>query len=146
MPGKYTEKGMAIGKWINEQKHIRKGKRKGQTLTDEQIKKLDSIGMCWGNQRDYVWQKNFEAAKRFYQNSGNLNVPKDYCSPITGSNIARWIEIQSDLAKTGKISEERLELLISIGFVVRRTRSSLKTKTKASEMKTQNDRSYFELE
>ena len=57
MPGQYTEKGMAIGKWINEQKHIRKGKRKGQTLTDEQIRKLDSIGMWWGNQHDFVWEK-----------------------------------------------------------------------------------------
>lgn len=146
MPGQYTEKGMAIGKWINEQKHIRKGKRKGQTLTDEQIKKLDSIGMCWGNQHDFVWQKNYEAAKQFYQNSGNLNVPKDYCSPITGSNIARWIEIQSNLAKKERISEERLELLLSIGFEVRRTRSSSKTKTNASVKKTQNDRSYFELD
>ena len=144
MPGKYTEKGMAIGKWVNEQKHIRKGKRKGQALTDEQIRRLDSIGMWWGNQHDFVWEKNFEAAKQFFENSGNLNIPKDYCSPITGSNIARWIEIQSDLVKTERISENRLELLLSIGFEVRRTRSSSKTKT--SEKKTQNDRSYFELE
>lgn len=90
--------------------------------------------------------KNFEVAKQFFENSGHLNIPKDYCSHVIGSNIERWIEIQSDLAKTEKISEERLELLISIGFEVRRNRPSSKTKTKSSEKKTQNDRSYFMVE
>ena len=43
----YKPKGMWLGKWINEQKHIYHGKRKGKALSQDQITRLEGIGMVW---------------------------------------------------------------------------------------------------
>ena len=42
----YVVDGVWLNKWLNEQKHMAEGRRK-KTLTDEQRKKLESIGMVF---------------------------------------------------------------------------------------------------
>ena len=44
MPAGYKVEGIWLHKWLNEQKQVILGKRKGKALTAEQIKKLESIG------------------------------------------------------------------------------------------------------
>lgn len=145
MPGNYTENGMSIGKWINEQKQIRKGKREGKCLTSEQIERLDSIGMCWGSQFDFVWNKNYETAKHFFEKHGHLNVPNDYVTPSTGSNLAKWLEIQTNLLRSRRLNQERTELLAAIGFVIQSSIRSSRTKKDLSKQVSENGRTYFKL-
>ena len=40
--------GVDIDKWLNEQQKVYLGKRAGKTLSEEQIKRLEDIGMAWG--------------------------------------------------------------------------------------------------
>ncbi len=47
VPGKLVVDGIWLGKWLNEQKHIYLGSRKGKRLTEEQIRKLTDLGMEW---------------------------------------------------------------------------------------------------
>ena len=45
IPSSYRPDGIWLNKWVNEQKQIYLGKRKGKALTKEQIKRLASIGV-----------------------------------------------------------------------------------------------------
>lgn len=47
MPSDYAPDGVWVGKWLNEQKQVYRGKRHGKTLTGEQMKRLNDIGMEW---------------------------------------------------------------------------------------------------
>ncbi len=47
MPADYTADGIWLHKWLNEQKQIYNGRRTGKILTEEQIEKLESVGIDW---------------------------------------------------------------------------------------------------
>ena len=52
MPLDYcTPGGLALGKWIFKQRALRAGTMPGAQLQEEQIARLDAIGMRWGNKR-----------------------------------------------------------------------------------------------
>ena len=44
--GYVTPDGVALGKWLNEQRRIRAGKIRG-SLPEERVRALDAIGMSW---------------------------------------------------------------------------------------------------
>ncbi len=85
-------------------------------LTAEQIKKLDSINMIWVSRTDYLWSIAFEEAKKYAGQKGNLNVPTKYISE-TGYKLGAWICAQRTQYKLGKLYNERIEKLNSIGMV-----------------------------
>ncbi len=45
IPATYTVDGIWLNKWLNEQKQIYFGNRKGKLLTEEQIQKLSDVGV-----------------------------------------------------------------------------------------------------
>ncbi len=47
IPSKYRAEGIWLAKWVNEQKQVYAGKRKGKELREDQVKRLEEIGMCW---------------------------------------------------------------------------------------------------
>ena len=40
-----------LAKWLNEQRQINIGNRPGKSLTAEQVRRLEAIGMTWGKRR-----------------------------------------------------------------------------------------------
>ena len=46
VPANYKVGNISLTKWVDEQRQARKGKRE-QKLTDDQIRRLDEIGMIW---------------------------------------------------------------------------------------------------
>ena len=46
VPAKYSIKGIWLNEWVNEQKQAYWGNRK-QRLTEEQVRRLEGIGMVW---------------------------------------------------------------------------------------------------
>ena len=42
-----------LAKRLNEQKQIYCGNRPGKSLTTEQVRRLEAIGMTWGKRSDY---------------------------------------------------------------------------------------------
>lgn len=114
-----TPEGYTLGSWINTQRLVRAGKVSGR-LTDKQIEKLDKIGMRWEGIRDLSWEKYYAAAKRFYEEHGNLLVnigDNDY----NGVSLGRWIAQLRNYKKSGinssYLTPERTEMLNSIGMV-----------------------------
>lgn len=120
VPRRYkTEEGYALGNWIFAQRRIRAGVRSGM-LSDEQIAKLDAIGMIWENMRDVSWKKNFSEARKWYEEKGNLNVAADTVTE-TGFCLGAWISNLRFYRKYGispkYLTGERIEALDAIGMI-----------------------------
>jgi len=47
IPSSYTVDGIWLAKWLNEQRQIYIGNRKGKRLSDQQFTRLNAIGMVW---------------------------------------------------------------------------------------------------
>lgn len=103
--------GKHLGNWILRQRQL----NKSNSLNDEQIKKLDSIGMDWMDRVDRVWENGFIEAKNYSEEYGNLSVPKNYRSN-TDFPLGIWIQRQRSLYKNNKISEDRIKRLTDIGM------------------------------
>lgn len=84
MPG-----GLSLGVWLVTQRRVREGQIQG-ILTEQQIQRLDSIGMVWGNRKEIAWQHGFEVAKKYHDTYGNLMVPGKYVDP-DGYPLGQWI-------------------------------------------------------
>ena len=97
--------------WLREQRY----KYKKGELSEEKIKKLESIGMKL--EADYKkWYKMFKMAGYYYQKYGNLDVPSDYITS-TGKNLGSWIKLQRELYDTKELTKEEIENLNSIGMI-----------------------------
>ena len=114
MPSNYTAGGTWLSKWLNEQKHIYNGRRKGKSLTDEQIKKLESIGFQWRDKNEIIWLSRYEMLKKYKDENGNIDVPGDYAAE-DGFKLGVWLRTQKNRCKKGECTEEQTELLKKIG-------------------------------
>ena len=103
--------GKHLGNWILRQRQL----YKSNSLTDEQIKKLDSIGMDWMDRVDRIWENGFIEAKNYSEEYGNLSVPKNYRT-TTYFPLGIWIQRQRSLYKNNKISEDRIKRLTNVGM------------------------------
>lgn len=103
--------GKHLGNWILRQRQL----YKSNSLTDEQIKKLDSIGMDWMDRVDRIWENGFIEAKNYSKEYGNLSVPKNYRT-TTDFPLGIWIQRQRSLYKNNKISEDRIKRLTNVGM------------------------------
>lgn len=119
VPPKYIADGVWLNKWLNEQKQIYNGKRKGKRLTGEQIKRLEAIGMCWNNRvienNAIAWETHFIECKEYYEHNGHLNIPSGF-KPQSGMNLAVWLVRQRAQYKSGKLSQEQIVKLEAIGM------------------------------
>ena len=75
-----TPGGLSLGVWLVTQRRVREGQIQGN-LTEQQIERLDSIGMVWGNRKEIAWQHGFEVAKKYHDTYGNLMVVRKYVDP-----------------------------------------------------------------
>ena len=120
VPYKYkTADGYSLGHWILTQKRVRTGDTPG-ILSAERIAKLDDIGMVWSGYRDLAWERNFEAAKEYYDTFGNLNVVARYVTK-TGLNLGAWIArlriLRKNQSQQRYLTPERIQALDEIGMV-----------------------------
>lgn len=120
IPYKYkTPDGYSLGHWILTQKRVRAGEQFG-ALTEERIAKLDAIGMIWGGYRDLSWERNYAAAKAYYEAYGNLNVVITYITEDglrLGSWVAQLRSIRKNESQRRYLTPERIRALDEIGMV-----------------------------
>lgn len=106
-----SKDGKHLGNWVLRQRQL----NKTNSLTDEQVNRLDSIGMDWMDRVDRIWENGFIEAKNYSEEYGNLSVPKNYRSN-TDFPLGVWIQRQRSLCKNNKISENRIKRLTDIGM------------------------------
>lgn len=116
MPAGYKADGVWLAKWLNEQRQIYIGNRPGKSLSEEQIERLNAIGMVWETRNVPAWEAQFREAKRFYEENGHLQIPQDYKTP-SGKKPGVWVMTQRRKKRDGKLSPEQVCALDSIGMV-----------------------------
>ena len=84
-------------------------------LTDEQVKKLESIEIKW-DVLDSNWNEMFGFARKYYNEHGNLYVTQRYVA-LNGKNLGIWVSNQRRLYKKNKLSDNYIAMLESIGMI-----------------------------
>ncbi len=114
-----TASGLKLGIWIFNQRSKRKKLLKGK-LTDEQISRLNAIGMVWDSTMDQQWMRYYTAAKTYFEQNGNLRVSKRY-ETEEGLKLGIWLVNQRTTRKKGDgtkhaMSDYRIRMLSKIGM------------------------------
>jgi hypothetical protein len=107
-----------LGKWLYLQRQTGRGNIPGEKLTEEQVRKLDAIGMKWTSLAEEAWEANYEAALEYYRRHGNLEVPNKYKTD-EGRSLGQWLYNQRRyrLSKTYRVlTSDRIERLDAIGM------------------------------
>ena len=111
-----TPGGLSLGEWVQTQRQIRKGKRTFGTLTQQQIERLDSIGMVWETRSETAWARGLEAARRYRQQYGDLQVPSAY-KDADGFALGNWIRNTRSRFGSGGLKESQIRELDALGMV-----------------------------
>lgn len=111
-----TPGGLSLGDWVQTQRQIRKGKRTFGTLTQQQIERLDSIGMVWETRSETAWARGLEAARRYRQQYGDLQVPSAY-KDADGFALGNWIRNTRSRFGSGGLKESQIRELDALGMV-----------------------------
>ena len=115
IPKRYTTPaGLSLGEWLATQRRVRAGQIPGN-LTEQQIARLDSIGMEWGNRNDAAWERGLEEARKFREQFGNLQVPAKYKTK-DDYPLGKWINNARKRRSDGKLTEERIRQLNQLGM------------------------------
>ena len=111
-----TEEGEKLGAWILNQRTA----YAKEMLSQDQIGRLEKIGIYWGNRNDRQWNEVYGAAKRYFEANGDLDVPVAYVSP-EGYALGKWVRRQQYAYRNPEksnaiLSQERIELLDAVGM------------------------------
>lgn len=110
-----TSDGVKLGIWLTNLRTQRKRGGEGRYLTKDRIAALDKIGMVW-DINEFLWEQKFEAARRYFQEHGNLQVPVKYTAP-DGTRLGVWIRSARNNYKSGRLDEANIRRLEAIGMV-----------------------------
>ncbi|MCD7833858.1 MAG: helicase associated domain-containing protein, partial [Lachnospiraceae bacterium] len=108
--GYVTEDGIRLGTWITRLRSLRAGTAKGTPPDEDQVKRLDAIGMNWGKQFELKWETGFRAASDYMKEYGNLSVPVKYITE-NGFGLGTWVQRQRVQYKKGRLSGDRTRRL-----------------------------------
>lgn len=113
-PSDYVDdQGVRLGAWICALRNARGNARSSLKITEDQIRRLDQLGMNWAGRQSSSWNRAYEAACRYKKEHGNLDIPVAYVSE-EGIRLGRWIRNQR---ANDRLSSERREKLSAIGMV-----------------------------
>lgn len=114
-----TKGGLALGTWISNLRTYKKNGAQSGYLTKERTAALDSLGMVW-NVSDTLWQRNYGAAKDYYDEHGDLDVPTAYVAS-DGTKLGLWLlNIRNSYAgkhKSHRLTQEQIDELNEIGMI-----------------------------
>ena len=118
VPIKYeTPSGFGLGVWLGAQRAA----HKAGELPQEQVERLDDLGMDWTNRNDRKWMSLYDVAAAYYHEHGNLNVPSEYVTP-DGVLLGKWVARQryaylNPDRSSARVTPERKALLDKLGMV-----------------------------
>ncbi|KAL7491914.1 hypothetical protein ACHAWT_001353 [Skeletonema menzelii] len=121
VPQKYAPN-PELGVWVNKQRqeHKKREDEKTSAMTDERLKRLQSIGFTWAQRKGQKgWNKKYDQLLQYKAKFGNCHVPTKFKE---NTALGRWVSQQraeyKKLCKGEKTSltTERISKLDSIGF------------------------------
>lgn len=109
VPIKYeTPSGFGLGVWLGAQRAA----HKAGELPQEQVERLDALGMDWTNRNDRKWMSLYDVAAAYYHEHGDLEIPSVY-KTADGVWLGSWVSRQRQALNSGSsaLSSERRKLL-----------------------------------
>lgn len=124
VPSTYIVDGVNLSYWVN----LQHKKYEKNELTDDEIKKLEDIGMQFGSLKSYdeIWDEYYNYVRDYYKEHENLNMTQKYI--VNGLYVGRWLNNQRLMYKKNMLSRERFKKLDSLGMVWDTNKNRLKLK------------------
>ncbi len=119
VPGDYvTKDGLTLGKWIISVRNYHRNEIKSNYFTPEREQMLVDLGMIWDT-NDYLWQRNYDAAKAYFDKHGDLEVPKGWIQD--GVKLDNWLhdlrkKYRHDPHVRGKLTDEQIAQMDALGM------------------------------
>lgn len=112
-----TPSGFGLGVWLGAQRAA----HKAGELPQEQLERLDALGMDWTNRNDRKWMSLYDVAAAYYHEHGSLNVPSEYVTS-DGVLLGKWVARQryaylNPDRSSARVTPERKALLDKLGMV-----------------------------
>lgn len=101
MPQDYKAGRVWLNKWLNEQRQIMLGNRKGRVLTEEQMKKLNAIGFTGKTAAEQRWEDNYNQLK-----SGQKS-----------KTLTNWVSNQKQMYRNGTMPPDRVAKFRELGII-----------------------------
>lgn len=120
-----TEDGYRLGNWISSQR----SKFKKNELSEEQINKLNEIGMIWdasvnkGPKNNLLWNDAYEMCVNYRETNNHLDVPVGFKTKDgiifdeDGHDLGLWIIGQRKAYDAFGLTEDKINKLKKIGMV-----------------------------
>ena len=110
IPDTYVnENGYRIGRWVGVQ---RRNYQAGQGLTQVQIQKMESIGICWESRDDRFWNERYEICKTYFAEHQSLSGIADH-----DKNTGNWLIRQRRKYRDGELEQDRIDKLTALGMI-----------------------------
>lgn len=110
-------RGGELFSWVSSQKDTYrnggKGKRK---LTEEQINKLEAIGIEWELKTDKHFAHAIRALEEYKQTHPDMLIPAEY-QASDGYNLGRWASKMRCMKKEGRLQPDKEQYLTSLEFI-----------------------------
>lgn len=113
-----TISGLALGSWLMTQRRVYEGKIPG-SLSEEQVERLNAIGMDWNSGSDKSFEKGYEALESYYKVHGHSDVLSDYVTE-NGYRLGKWVgNIRRKYKGVSgkKLTGKQIERLEALGMI-----------------------------
>jgi len=108
---------LKLGTWLSSQRLARKGIGTYR-VSDEQIHRLEELGVWWKNPNTHTWEEYFSALERYKAGEGNgdPNCPVSFATKDTPPlNLGFWLRAQRQIKRKSKLSASKINKLEELG-------------------------------
>ncbi len=120
VPATYEFNGIKLGRWIRSLRQAYAGRPGFAALTEEQISRMNELGMKWHIKQTHSWESGYRQAKEYAAANGHLAAPLKYVTS-DGFQLGKWLARQRTERNNGKLADERIKLLEEIGMTWRKS-------------------------
>jgi superfamily II DNA or RNA helicase len=106
-----------LASWVSQQR----GRRKKESLDDEQIKMLDELGFTWKVRDVGNWEDRLAEVAAFKAQHGHCDIPLKYPE---NPKLGRFVNNTRTHRNSGKLAADRIAKLDALGFVWSSSRRS----------------------
>ena len=113
LPQDYKVDDILLGAWLSRQRIAYYG-NSNRRITEEQINKLNELGIDWGESYDSRWKKQYDLLVEYKKEYGNIDVP--YYYEVHDVKLGSWLNTQRTFYSKNKLSKERIDALNELGI------------------------------
>ena len=122
VPHGFVQNGVKLCNWLADLRKMYHGApgRRG-TLSNEQIDRLNAIGMRWQSKNDIAWENGFNHAKAYADKYGSADAPLNYVC-ADGYKLGVWLSKCREKYAKGTLTDSQINQLEDIKIVWNKSR------------------------